>query len=255
MSKKASLDRMLVQHGSGNDLLEVYLRSGELQQDFPEVYAIVGFGDDKTHKDLWKHVKQVVVQCPPSPKLRWVALFHDIGKPQTFKMIKGEVSFHGHETRGANMFRHQIVPRTGLWEREPGEADEIEWLIRNSNRVDCGNNNEWTDSAIRRIDKECGWRLPDLIRFARADVTTGRPERYRRHQAKLDELSRRIKEVQKIDADRNVLPKGLGQVLLEHYGKPPGPWLGAEMNRLRDLVLSGQLERNREIEYYISHLE
>ena len=45
---------------------------------FPEVHALVGFGDGEwRHKDVWKHTKQVVCQSVPRIQVRRAALLHD----------------------------------------------------------------------------------------------------------------------------------------------------------------------------------
>lgn len=253
---KFELDNMLVNHSSSNDTLEPFLQSGALAVLFPEVAAIVGFGDDKEHKDLWKHVKQVVYQCVPVPSQRWTALFHDIGKPNTFARNKhNDVSFHGHEIVGAKMFLNGVVLRTKLWAQEFGEAKEIAWLIRNSGRIDCSTS-DWSDSALRRLDKNCGARLPALLRFTRADITTGNMTRYRNHLAKLDKLLGALDAVKTADDNRTVLPKGLGNAMLVlHPDRKPGPWLSNDMNQLRTRVLDGDLERGQNIAYYITQIK
>ena len=64
--------------------LDTLLDNGALAALFPEVHAMVGFGDGEwRHKDVWKHTKQVVRQAVPRLEVRWASLFHDIGKTKT----------------------------------------------------------------------------------------------------------------------------------------------------------------------------
>ncbi|RYG66406.1 metal-dependent phosphohydrolase, partial [bacterium] len=64
--------------------LDALLEGGALSAIFPEVHAMIGFGDGEwRHKDVWKHTKQVVRQAVPRLEVRWSSLFHDIGKVKT----------------------------------------------------------------------------------------------------------------------------------------------------------------------------
>ena len=63
--------------------LQVLLDVGCIEALLPELTKIVGFGDGESHKDVWRHTKQVVIQCVPRLPVRWAALMHDIGKPRT----------------------------------------------------------------------------------------------------------------------------------------------------------------------------
>src|SRR5437870_4997012 len=99
------LDRVVM----GNDPelgLDALLAAGALDAIFPEVHAMVGFGDGEwRHKDVWKHTKQVVRQAVPRLEVRWAALFHDIGKVKTRSISPdGKVHFLGHAEVGTRMF-------------------------------------------------------------------------------------------------------------------------------------------------------
>src|SRR5262245_22955350 len=68
---RGKLDRVVM--GDDPELgLDVLLDSGVLSVVFPEVHAMVGFGDGEwRHKDVWKHTKQVVRQAVPRLEVRW----------------------------------------------------------------------------------------------------------------------------------------------------------------------------------------
>ena len=86
--------------------LDALLETGALDALFPEVHAMVGFGDGEwRHKDVWKHTKQVVRQAVPRLEVRWASLFHDIGKVKTRSISpEGKVHFLGHAEVGTRMF-------------------------------------------------------------------------------------------------------------------------------------------------------
>ena len=89
------LDRVMM--GEDPELgLDTLLEAGVLRVVFPEVHAMVGFGDGEwRHKDVWKHTKLVVKQSVPRLEVRWGALLHDIGKPRTRRIEPdGSVTFY-----------------------------------------------------------------------------------------------------------------------------------------------------------------
>ena len=51
--------------------------------------------------DVFEHTCLVMVHTPPDPVLRWSALLHDIGKPNTYAVRKHKHTFYGHESVGA----------------------------------------------------------------------------------------------------------------------------------------------------------
>ena len=159
-----------------DELLEV----GALAAIFPEVHAMVGFGDGEwRHKDVWKHTKQVVRQAVPRLEVRWAALFHDIGKVKTRSISPdGKVHFLGHAEVGTRMF-DKLDRRLGLFAPEPALKDTVRFLVLHHLRAN-QYSPDWTDSAVRRFARELGEHLDDLLCLARADITTKRPEKKRR---------------------------------------------------------------------------
>src|SRR5690606_11028569 len=110
--------------GRWSELLE---ETGVLAQLYPEVAAMVGVGGGGSgHKDLWWHTKCVVGQAAPIRAVRWAALFHDVGKVDTFSRASGKVTFHGHELLSARLF-DQAARRSGL---EPDFRKYVRILVR-----------------------------------------------------------------------------------------------------------------------------
>ena len=65
----------------------------------PELAPSVGFLQHNPHHlfDVFTHTAYVVETTPPSLALRWAALLHDCGKPDTFFLDEnGRGHFHGH---------------------------------------------------------------------------------------------------------------------------------------------------------------
>ena len=167
----ARLDRVVMGDDPEGGLDEL-LETGALSALFPEVHAMVGFGDGEwRHKDVWKHTKQVVRQAVPRIEVRWAALFHDIGKIKTRSFTAdGKVHFLGHAEVGTRMF-DKLDRRLGLFGYEPALKDTVRFLVLHHLRAN-QYQPDWTDSAVRRFARELGEHLQDLICLAQADITT-----------------------------------------------------------------------------------
>src|SRR4051794_6974979 len=179
LALRSRLDRVVM--GQDPELgLDVLLLNGALASIFPEVEAMVGFGDGEwRHKDVWKHTKQVVRQAVPRLEVRWAALLHDIGKVKTRSISpEGEVHFFGHAEVGARMF-DKIDRRVPLFTKETAFRSSVRFLILHHLRAS-QYDASWTDSAVRRFAKEIGDQLDDLLCLSRADITTKRPEKKRK---------------------------------------------------------------------------
>jgi poly(A) polymerase len=248
---RPDLTRILV--SANPDLALVFLHgSGLLGAVLPEVTAMVDFQDEHArHKDLWSHTMQVVVQVEPTAVLRWAALLHDVGKVRTRSIDdRGRVHFLGHELVGARMFK-RIARRLDF---PAGEGGRIRFLIRNHLRA-AQYEPDWTDSAVRRLGREMGDAFDELIALSRADITTRYETKRHRHLAKLDELVKRVRELERKDAIPPALPKGLGHAIMERFAVAEGPGLGWIMDRLAGAVERGELPRSAAHEVYLEHLE
>lgn len=249
---RAYLDALMLGRYT-QDGLDALLRVGVLDVWLPEVKSMVGFSDGEwRHKDVWKHTKQVVWQSVPRLEVRWGALLHDVGKVKTRSIDEaGHVHFFGHSEVGAAMFRKRIAKRLGF----TGHLRErVHFLILYHLRAS-QYSTSWTDSAVRRFAKEMGDGLTDLLDLSRADITTKRPERRKRGLRQISELGQRVARLQKQDARVAPLPKGLGELIIQHFQLPPSKIIGDLRRRLEEETEAGNLEPLREPEYYIAWLE
>lgn len=224
---------------------------GELRETFPEVQAMVGFGGHgQGHKDLWDHTLNVVRQAKNLPVIRWAALFHDVGKVETFSKASGKVSFHQHEFVSARLFR-KAMQRTRVLEAP--QVDHAVFLIRNLGLAEAYTS-EWTDSAVRRLHKDLGLYFDDVLLLARADITTKHAHKRQKHHDRMHELSVRAKEISEADAVVPPLPKGLGTAVMDCFGIPPSKKLGDLLGTLEGQIAEGLLEPHQSQDYYIRHL-
>ncbi len=249
MEKYTPLDQALMSSRPEEEL-ELLHTTGILEELYPEVAAMVGFGGQgQGHKDLWWHTKKVVSQTPVMQSVRWAAVFHDVGKVPTFARDKGKVSFHGHEVVSARLF-NKAARRTGL---EESFRKKVRFLVRHLGQME-SYERDWTDRAVRRFYSQCGKHWEELLALACADITTKHDDRRRVHRARMKELDDRAKVIAKEDAKLPLLPKGLGLVLIEKLKIVPGPALGRYMNDLKLAVESGELPARAEPTTYVEHI-
>ena len=103
-------------------------------------------------------------------RLRFAALMHDIGKPQTRRFEDaGRVTFHHHDVVGAKLDAKRMLAL-----RFPSDDDRRRhhsWSSCTCASTDTATG-EWTDSAVRRYVRDAGDQLERLHMLTRADCTT-----------------------------------------------------------------------------------
>src|SRR5580700_8160075 len=250
---RARLDRVVMGEDPETGLDEL-LETGALAALFPEVFAMVGFGDGEwRHKDVWKHTKQVVRQAVPRLEVRWASLFHDIGKIKTRSFTPdGKVHFLGHAEVGTRMF-DKLDKRLGLFGYEPALKDTVRFLVLHHLRAN-QYSPDWTDSAVRRFARELGAHLQDLLCLARADITTKRPEKKRRGLQQIEELQQRIGQLAAEDAQVPPLPSGIGDAIMRTFGLPPSRKVGEVKRLLDEAVAAGDVAPHQPAEAYLEFL-
>ena len=250
---RARLDRVVMGEDPERGLDEL-LEGGVLAAIFPEVHAMVGFGDGEwRHKDVWKHTKQVVRQAVPRLEVRWAALFHDVGKVKTRSISPdGKVHFLGHAEVGTRMF-DKLDRRLGLFAFEPSLKETVRFLVLHHLRAN-QYSPDWTDSAVRRFARELGEHLEDLLCLARADITTKRPEKKRRGLQQIEELQQRIGQLAEEDAKVPPLPSGIGDVIMTAFGLPPSRKVGEAKRLLEQAVADGDVEPHQGASVYVEFM-
>jgi poly(A) polymerase len=226
--------------------------AGVLAVLLPELEATVDFSQEggRRHKDVWEHTKQVVMQAPAKPHVRWAALLHDIGKVSTREFLPdGRVTFHRHAELGARMFG-PIARRLGF---ERSDRHRIKALILHHLRANAYEP-EWTDAAVRRFDHEMGDLLEDLIGLSCADVTSARPGRRQEAARNVDALMQRIMAVRELDARMPPLPPGVGNAIMEAFALSPSRRIGELRKLCEDAIERGELVERQPSEYYVDYL-
>ena len=237
----AELDRLLtgdyVEHG-----LETLRETGLLAAALPELLPLAettGPADGYGHreKDLWEHTKTVVGRTPPRRAVRWAALLHDAAKPKTRTVdAAGEVHFFGHERAGAKLAA-KLLRRLHA-DRATEQA--VTALVELHARPEAYEP-DWTDSAVRRLALEAGDVLDDLLDLAAADVTSARERQQRRAAERIAALRDHIARLEAERALAQLQSPLDGDALMVLFDRPPGRWIAVVKDRLRELVIDGDL--------------
>lgn len=158
--------------------------------------------------------------------LKWAALFHDLGKPETHRLVEEKITFYSHDQAGAVIFE-------AIAERLHWAKDDRLWVARlialhmwpfhlSNARLRIG----ITRKACLRLVKAAGEALPDLFLLAMADSLAGqgagKPEEMEENLAAL------FREVHGVYAEyiQPVLanpPLVTGHDLIEAFALAPGP--------------------------------
>ncbi|PEN05810.1 tRNA nucleotidyltransferase [Longimonas halophila] len=243
------LNKMIVadQPSIGFKMMEA---SSILAHILPLVQRLKGIEerDGRGHKDNFYHTLKVLDNLAERTAhrdadatrwLRWVALFHDIAKPDTKRYSKHDGwTFHGHEDRGARMipdiFRRLKLP---MDER----MQYVQKIIRLHHRPIALVDDDVTDSAVRRLLYEAGDDVDDLMTFVRSDVTSGNPHRRRRYLKAFDRVEKKMAEVEEKDRLRNFEPPVDGYEIMETLGIDEGVAVGIAKTWIREAILDGDI--------------
>jgi len=171
--------------------------------------------------------------------LRWVALLHDIAKPDTKRYDpENGWTFHGHEEKSARR-----VPKIFRTLRLP--TDErmryVEKLVRLHHRPIALVDEDVTDSAVRRLLFEAGDDVDDLMTFVRSDVTSGNPRRRRKYLRAFDSVEEKMVEVEEKDRLRNFEPPVDGYEIMDTLGIDEGVAVGIAKEWIREAILDGDI--------------
>ncbi|WP_169586158.1 CCA tRNA nucleotidyltransferase [Antrihabitans stalactiti] len=229
--------------------IDIMCATGLADRVLPEVPAMkLEIDEHHQHKDVYQHSLTVLQQAidledgSPDLVLRWAALLHDIGKPDTRKLEQGGgVSFHHHEVVGAKMVRRRMralkYPKSVI--------EDVATLVFLHLRFHGYGKGQWTDSAVRRYVTDAGDLLPRLHKLVRADCTTRNKRRAAALQATYDDLESRIAKLQAAEDLAKVRPDLDGNAIMELLGIPAGRDVGRAWRFLKELRLDrGPLPRD-----------
>jgi len=223
--------------------LTALVDSGLAAKVLPELPALRLESDEHHHhKDVYEHTLTVVEQAisyekdyglGPDFVLRFAALLHDIGKPATKrKEPGGAVSFHQHDLVGAKLAANRM--RELKFDNATIKA--VKELVRLHLRFfGYGENDPWTDSAVRRYVRDAGDLLTRLHALTRADVTTRNKRKADRLAHAYDDLERRIAELAEQEELGAIRPDLDGEDIMRILGLKPSREVGEAYSFLMEL--------------------
>ena len=227
---------------------------GVLSFLLPEVSLLKGFHRSSKfhHKDVYEHTLQVVDQAVPKSLVRWSALLHDVGKLHTRSYTDdGQVHFFKHDEVGAYLC-DGISHRLGFPKVLSQQLKVIVLLHLRPGLYTAA----WSDSAIRRLMREAGETLPDLIALARADNTTKRMTKRLSNLRNVKALSDRCAQLARDDSNFKVcLPQGLGNAIKQHFNLGQGPRIGEMVSLCSKGLRDGRLDADAPIEMHLAFLQ
>ena len=190
------------------------------------------------HKDIWEHTIQVVRQSPPRLAVRWAALLHDSAKPWTRSIDeRGNVHFFGHEPAGAALAR-KLMKRL----KQENDLQKRVALLVAMHLRPSSYEPDWTDSAVRRLALEAGDAFDDLVDLGAADVTSAREHRRRAAARRIEGLRDHFARLEAQHALDQLQSPLDGHDLMEMFDRPPGRWIAEIKDRLREMVIDGDLD-------------
>ncbi|MEY4068099.1 MAG: CCA tRNA nucleotidyltransferase [Actinobacteria bacterium] len=190
------------------------------------------------HKDVLTHtfavVENVRREMPGDFRIvRLAALYHDIGKPRTRKVLPGKgMTFYHHEVVGAKMTRKRMR-ELHYSNDDIRKVSELVFLSGRFHTYQMG----WTDSAVRRYVRDAGDVLTELNVLVRCDCTTRSERKVDALNRRMDELEARINELAAKEELAALRPELDGLAVMQHLGIEPGPAVGEAMDFLMEIRL------------------
>jgi poly(A) polymerase len=218
--------------------------SGLLPLIFPELCALKGVEsvENLGHKDNFNHTLQVldnVAARSDKEWLRWAALLHDIGKPATKKFEPGR----GWTFRNHNFIGEKMVPRIFRNMKLPlnEKMKYVAKLVGMHMQPQAVGEEQVTDRAIRRMSKEAGEDLEDLMILAEADITSKNKAKVQRILENFQYVRNRLAEVSSKDDWREWENPINGNMImamfsLERGNVEDGKVIGMIRDRIKDEI-------------------
>ena len=234
------LMRILALDATPSGAIGILERLGLLVVILPELAALRGVPQSKAVPgDALDHSLAAVdaAAATEPPALRLAALLHDLGKATTLR----DGHFIGHENvsaeLAADVLQRLRVPRA--------LTDRVVGAIRH-HMYDY--DSAWTDAAVRRLVRRLDGVDRDLL-FALRRADNAASGVGPAGDANQDELEARIAE--QLEAEPALLVDRRlaidGHDLQRELGMPPGPEIGAVLDRLTEIVLDDPTQNRRDI--------
>ncbi len=214
--------------------MELLAETGLMDLWMPELRPMIGCGQNRHHRfPVWEHTLGVLALAPREASQRWAALLHDIGKPPTRSVEKGEVHFYGHEAVSLKLTEN-LLSRL----KAPNDLlARVRSLVKHHGTYP---GPEWGDAACRRFLRHLGeddLPLSEWGAFRLADML-GKGFGEEPYRADHAAIMARLEAIQAAKPPLSVKDLALdGRALMALADRPGGPWLGALQKKLLEIVI------------------
>ncbi len=223
--------------------LKILQDTGLLPFVMPELDGMAGVDviKGRGHKDVFYHTLEVVdnaAALSPKMELRFAALVHDIGKPATkyYDRQRGW-TFHHHEEVG----RKLVLRMAKRMKLSNDLRDYLSKLTRLHLRPITLAQSGITDSAVRRVMREAGDDIDDLMILCRADVTTKKEAKIAKYMGNFERVELMMQDVTMRDEMKAFQSPVRGEEIMSICGIKPGRKVGELKSAIEEAILAGEI--------------
>ena len=209
-----------------------------ITQVIPELGSAVGYDQRSRHHawDLYTHIARAVAAVPGELPLRWAALLHDLGKPETCTVdAAGEGHYYGHAARSAELANGVLLRL-----KAPNQLRERVVFLIEKHMAPPEAERKFLRRWLSRYGAE---PLTQLLQLQRGDVlATGT----RQDTDLFDRAEAILGELLAENACLTVKDLAVNGRDLMAMGFPPGPRMGKCLSDLLTMVVEERIENTPE---------
>ncbi len=215
---------------------------GMLEVVLPELYVCKGMpqpAEFHQEGDVWNHLMQCIAHLRPddTADVRWAALFHDIGKAETFA-LKDRIRFDHHASVSAELAR-TICKRLAF---SNARRDKISWLIEHHMMMA----SFLEMSAHRKGHWYYHPWFQELLRLFEIDIEGTTPQDFSLLESILKDYNAFL------DAHPRPMKMLLtGDEVMELLGIQPGEGVGRALKALQEAQAEGRVASKEEAEQFL----